>query len=685
MIGRLFQYPVNVPARSAMPIVSFISSIGRQGIVCLRSALSLVSASAPSESAERTLLENETARSMRPTVRSYLAVMIGYVLVNAVFYRVPGDPGWVPAQAYATVGAGLLLFIYTRQARTMLPLEVAGHAANLLLYANWLLDLAMQYQALKLVYIVLLLPIFAFSGVRARVMAPATLASLGTFCLFPWRHEPAQFGNYLWLALAAVVTAVGITTATRLTVLRAVRARIAADRHRDEARLLANFDTLTALPNRRNFFNALETALAGEPALDLGLIDLDGFKPVNDVYGHAAGDAVLAEVGRRLTIACGEDALVARLGGDEFALIARNMPSEAELLALGERICVALKQPFAYGAVVIGLSGSVGFARFEAGRVTPLTGTQLLERADYALYRAKDNRRGGAVIFDERHEREMLDVNRVDQALRRGNLDEELYMAFQPQVDLQSGRTVGFEALARWTSPVLGPVNPEVFIRAAEQSGMISDLTPALLRKALSAAASWPDDLRVAFNLSAYDLHSPRAVEMIQQVVRDSGVAPRRIEFEITETAMLADLDQALDSLARLRAMGSRIALDDFGSGYSSFGQIHRLPLDCLKIDRAFVQELIKNGQTRKIVKTMIDLCANLGLDHVIEGVETEEQLWQLREANARFVQGYLFSPPLAADDVLPYLDREAKVTRLFQRGREMLASSRTNADGSGR
>ena len=645
-----------------MRIKSFVSLIARGWATGL-SSLQSRAASPMAREAEphRDRLESETAISMRPIVRSYLGVITGYQLINGLFYRVPGDPGWVPALAFATVGVGAILFFYTRDVSRMRPLEIAGHVANLLLFANCLIDLTMEYKALKLFYLALLLPIYAFSGARWRIMVPGTALSLLVFYLFAREHEAAQFGDYMWIAFGALVTAVGITASMRLTLLRAVRARIAADHHRDEARLLANFDPLTALPNRRSFFNRLDAVLeSGEP-FDLGLVDLDGFKPVNDIYGHAAGDAILSEVARRLTSVCGDGACVARLGGDEFALILEHEVSEADLLALGERCCTALRRPFSFGAAVISLSGSIGFSRCAAGRCLGAVGASLLERADYALYRAKDGRRGTAVIFDEKHAQEMLDFNRVDRALRVGNLDDEMHMVFQPQVDLHTGQTVGFEALARWNSPVLGTVCPDVFIRAAERSGMISDLTPALLKKALAAAAAWPETLRVAFNLSVYDLHSPQAMALIAQVVEQSGVSPHRIEFEITETAMLTDLDQALESLAKLKAMGARIALDDFGSGYSSFGQIHRLPVDCIKIDQSFVRELLKNGQTRKIVKTMIDLCANLNLDHVIEGVETEEQLWQLREANARYVQGYLFARPIAAGDVAAYLDRETR------------------------
>jgi len=242
------------------------------------------------------------------------------------------------------------------------------------------------------------------------------------------------------------------------------------------------------------------------------------------------------------------------------------------------------------------------------------------------------------------------------------NLLDELSVVFQPQVDLTTGRTSGFEALARWNSPCLGNVRPDMFIPAAERSGLISDITVSLLAKALRVAVQWPQPLHISFNLSVRDLHSPQVIAKICQIVCASGIAPERIEFEITETAMLQDFDQALEGLSALKALGVRLALDDFGSGYSSFSYIHRLPVDKIKIDRSFVAQLLKNVQARKIIKTIVELCDNLNSDHVIEGVKTEEELCLLREVNIRCVQGYLFARPMPADEVADYIAGDAGV-----------------------
>jgi len=600
-------------------------------------------------------MRRELADTMRPVVRGYLWALVAYYLINGLTYRVPGDWGLVPGAAFFSVITGTLLLRYTHQTHSMRRLIVAGHIANFLLFYNTAIDIAVLYDPLKLIYFALILPIFAISGVSTRVVLPGALVSVATFAAIAAGREPGDIEQYAWIALTALMTGLCMSVILRITILKAVRARVMADRHRDEASALAHNDALTGLPNRRSFFAELEGRLRMGEAFDLGLVDLDGFKPINDVYGHAAGDAVLVEVGRRLRAACPDDSVIARLGGDEFALILPKHRSKVALQALGRQICDGLRQPFHLGGATASLSGSIGIVR---GGSEKVSGTLLLERADFALYRAKADARGEIVIFDARHEDEMRDFNRVDAALRNADLNAEMHIVFQPQYDLRTQRTVGFEALARWNSPQLGNVTPDVFILAAERSGMIGKLTEILLCKTLKAVRAWPEDLFVTFNLSTRDLHSPRAINAIRDIVQSSGVSASRIEFEITETAMMTDFDQALKALSALKELGVRIALDDFGSGFSSFSYLHRLPVDTLKIDRSFITQ-IASSQTRMIVKTMIDLCGNLGLEHIVEGVETEAECAALREINARYVQGYLFARPMSPEAVRGYLAAE--------------------------
>ena len=326
-----------------------------------------------------------------------------------------------------------------------------------------------------------------------------------------------------------------------------------------------------------------------------------------------------------------------------------------------------MRDTYFLGGVTANISGSVGFVRCVSDQFTT---SQLLERADYALYFAKQNLRGAPVVFTEKHETEMRDFSQVDQTLRTSDLDAELSIMFQPQVDVIENRTVSFEALARWNSCKLGSVRPDIFIKAAERSGLITQITLILLEKALKQVREWPAQTRVSFNLSARDLRSGISITNICKAVRESGIDPHRIEFEITETAMLTDFEQACEALARLKAMGCRIAIDDFGSGYSSFSYIHRLPVDKIKIDRSFVVQLLQHNSALKIIKTIIDLCRNLNLDCVIEGVETQSEMNKLAQIRARYIQGYLFSKPMLAEQVGLYLQAErARSQRVLKAG----------------
>lgn len=428
----------------------------------------------------------------------------------------------------------------------------------------------------------------------------------------------------------------------------------------DDYLQLANLDGLTGLPNRRQFFARLQRvtdeAAARGRRFAVGVIDLDGFKPVNDAYGHAVGDRVLVEAGQRLSRDHGQPVFVARLGGDEYGLIIETDQDAEALQRLGADLCAALREPYAMPGVTAQVSGSVGFAVYPQAATSPAL---LYERADYALYHAKQNVRGAAVVFSADHETAIKTAGLIEQALRHADMDREFSLAFQPLVDIRDQRTVGFEALARWNSPVLGAVSPGDFVPVAERSGLIARMSPVLLGWALEAAATWPQDVRLAFNLSARDIASPEQIARIADIIETSGVAPGRIDLEITETAVMRDFDQAARSLAALKALGVRIALDDFGAGYSSLSYVHRLPIDKLKVDGSFMRGLEAADKRRAIVKTILDLCRNLGLDCVVEGVEAPEQMALLQPLGCRVVQGFLFARPMPANAVAGYLAAE--------------------------
>lgn len=411
---------------------------------------------------------------------------------------------------------------------------------------------------------------------------------------------------------------------------------------------LARIDALTGLPNRRSFVTRLEAAIAraaaGNGHLSVGVLDLDGFKPVNDSLGHRAGDDLLRLVGQRLQ----EHDLcwVARFGGDEFGLI---IEGDVDLDALGKRLCDAIGQPYPLSAGSARIGASIGFARYPDAATSADT---LIERADFALYHAKARHRGASACFIPEYEAKLRNGAAIEQALRRADMETEFSLLYQPIVDVMEGRVEAYEALARWNSPSLGPVSPADFIPVAERSGLIQRLTQILFRQALDAMQTWPAEMCLSFNLSSQDIASHESLAALSCLIVESGVAPGRILFEVTESGLMRDLVDAQRALVQLRALGVLIALDDFGTGYSSLSYVQRLPLDRLKIDRSFIVRIGEDETSLNIVRSILDLCRHLGLRCIVEGVESSEQMRVLRAAGCRSMQGYLFHRPMPAADL---------------------------------
>lgn len=445
---------------------------------------------------------------------------------------------------------------------------------------------------------------------------------------------------------------------TRLVNMQARTARLS-----DENRRLANMDSLTGLANRRQFFSQLDMFLSEARNQDIrlavGLIDLDGFKPVNDLYGHSVGDKLLYQVGQRLTGLLDDSVHLARLGGDEFALIMTDAKSDEQLRAFGEEVCARMREPFLLVDIPIQISASLGIATFPD---LASSETEVYEYADYALYQSKRNRPGTVCLFSAAHRQQLSRQGLTEQALRRADLHDEFHVVFQPIMDVHSHRTVAFEALARWVSPELGHVPPTEFIPIAERIGMVNRLTVPLLSKALRAAASWPSGIRLSFNLSAHDCGSEEATQQIAQLIKDSPFDPSCLDLEITETAVIQDLAQTQRAIALFRGLGCGISLDDFGTGYSSLSQIHALSLTKLKVDRTFVTDIHINPASFKIVKSLVALCHDMQLECIVEGVETDAELAALKSLGCRSAQGYLFSRPMPLGEVGLWLMRERVV-----------------------
>lgn len=499
--------------------------------------------------------------------------------------------------------------------------------------------------------------IFSLTHLRAAAMLTAVVALVPSLMFFSLAGEPvlvAIMANFL-VVIMAMLRVTWVHSGEFESLIHAreqlLQRQRVTQRLSDQNFKLANLDTLTELPNRRAFFQQASSMTTSHMTDGLkfavAVIDLDGFKAINDCHGHGAGDEILVQVARRLEALPGEEVFSARLGGDEFALLITGDVDEKSLTRLGHRICQMLGQRYQLSQVDATISASIGFAACPDAGVDP---ERLVESADYALMRAKQSRRGAPVLFNSDLGDEMRKLSIIDQHLRNADLERELTIVLQPIIYSDSGALRGHEVLARWNNHDLGQVPPMQFIRAAERSDMIHQITLVMLRKTLALLRTLPKGASLSFNLSARDVASPETILQIITLVRSSKVDPQALTFEITETAFMVDFQQASDVLNLLRNMGSRVALDDFGSGYSSLSYVHRLPLDAIKIDRSFVMEVEHSEVSRGIVRTIVDLCRNLKLQCVVEGVETAGQLATLRELGCDAMQGFYFAAPFAPE-----------------------------------
>jgi diguanylate cyclase (GGDEF)-like protein len=455
-------------------------------------------------------------------------------------------------------------------------------------------------------------------------------------------------------AVPVRVIAQTVTLDGRPHLVVAVRDQRERLRSEQEVRRLASTDALTDLPNRARYNAVLAGRCASHRAGDGGFaliaVDLDRFKVVNDLFGHDAGDDLLQRVAGRLRSVLREGDFVARLGGDEFALVAEGLGSAERVHHLADLVVDLLSRPYLINGRVFDIGASAGVALHPGDGADPGT---LGRHADMALLRAKDDGKGTYRLFEPGMDARVRARRNMESGLRRAVQRGEFEVHYQPQVNTRTGAYDGAEALLRWRDPAGGMIPPADFIPVAEETGLIVGLGEWVLHTACRDALDWPDELRVAVNLSPVQVRDPKLAEMVAAVLRDTGLPGWRLELEVTESVLLQDGATTLDTLNRLHALGIRIALDDFGTGYSSLSYLRQYPFDKIKIDQSFIRQIPGDAGCAAILRAVVTMGTSLGMATTAEGVETAAQMRFIMSEGCDQAQGYLFSRPVPQDKLV--------------------------------
>jgi len=437
------------------------------------------------------------------------------------------------------------------------------------------------------------------------------------------------------------------------------------ERKKDQQKLLnlARYDQVTQLPNRSMYWDFLSKSIATanrtKNNIAILLLDLDNFKQINDSLGHDAGDELLIQMAKKLSHCVREADIVARVGGDEFAILLLN-PRDTQVAAnIAQKVLADIAQTFHIFSNDVSVRASIGIAVYPDDGTTA---TQLTKAADTAMYHAKSSGRNTFKYFSRAmHERIQHDM-KMTQELHKALDGQQMSVHFQPQLKVNNNQLVGFEALIRWHHPKMGQVSPAEFIPVAETNGLITEIGDWCLMQALQQTKSWNDKLvngnrvNISVNVSSLQFKQNKFAEHVINLVASSGLPAELLELEITETAIMENPKQTIEDLHKLRAAGIRISMDDFGTGYSSLAQLKQLPIDVLKIDKSFIDEINQNDSGNAIVKSIIDLAHSLNISVVAEGVETQDQFTFLQKSDCDVVQGYYFSKPLDVANSSAYL-----------------------------
>jgi diguanylate cyclase (GGDEF)-like protein/PAS domain S-box-containing protein len=474
-----------------------------------------------------------------------------------------------------------------------------------------------------------------------------------------YRKDGALFWNQLFIA--PVPNAEGVIT-HHIGVINDVTDLI---RYQEQLEYQANYDSLTRLPNRNLLRDRLQHALIVAQRHHKGVavvfIDLDGFKNVNDSLGHSVGDRLLSVVAERLARCTRTSDTVARHGGDEFVIVMTDTVDEQSLIAWMERVRASISEPVWLDGTELYVGCSMGASLFPQDGEDAET---LMKKADLAMYRAKDMGRNTFQFYQPEMNASAGARLNLERRLRRALRDNEFLLHYQPQVDIVTGQIVGMEALVRWRDPEVGLIPPSSFIPLAEECGLIGPLSEWVLREACRQNRAWQDEglppARVSVNLSARQFQQHDIAKLVTQVLAETGLEPQYLELELTESTIMRNAEEAVTMLNALHALGIGLAIDDFGTGYSSLSYLHRFPLDTLKIDRSFISGASGGESGMEIARTIMPLAKNLRLDVVAEGVETEEQVRELKKLECKYAQGFFFSKPLSRHEAEALLTEHA-------------------------
>ncbi|MFA5963948.1 MAG: EAL domain-containing protein [Sphingomonas sp.] len=487
----------------------------------------------------------------------------------------------------------------------------------------------------------------AGSGLLVVAIATLHFVAMTALRIIPLRLSQTSLDPHQMQALGLATAMVGLVVIATGVFAALIDRRTRSDAMQRLHQMAMN-DALTGLPNRASFQLELsrqfEYARATGTQIGLVAIDLNRFKEVNDIHGHKAGDDVLILLGQRMRAELGRDDTIARLGGDEFVAMTR-FDDRTRLVAFANRMATVLNEPLSIGGFDARVGASIGVATYpqDAGDAEALT-----NNADLAMFRAKNQGTIAPCFYDAPLDEAIRDRRELANDLRVAIEGNQLEVHYQVQSSVTTNEVTGYEALARWTHPVRGPISPTVFIPIAEENGLILMLGEWVLRRACTDAASWPHESKVAVNVSPLQLAHGELPRLFHEIMLETGLPPRRLEVELTESAIMADRKRALHVLRQIKALGIGVALDDFGTGYSSLETLRAFPFDKIKLDRLFATELESNPQATAIIRAVLALGKSLAIPVLAEGIETEQQLAVLRREGCDEAQGFLLGYPQA-------------------------------------